>query len=93
MGQRRGMAQAATGRRRWRRVACGASCLIFGLACATSQVSSLPPLTQEPTQLVLPGKFVWADLVTDHVADAFPDTYGWDWGDYTRVGRPTRYPY
>ncbi len=26
-------------------------------------------------------------------ADAFPDTYGWEWGDYTRVGRPGRYPY
>jgi hypothetical protein len=26
-------------------------------------------------------------------ADAFPDTYGWDWGDHTRVGRPGRYPY
>ena len=26
-------------------------------------------------------------------ADAFPDTYGWDWGDRTRVGRPTSYRY
>ena len=26
-------------------------------------------------------------------ADAFPETFGWDWGDRTRVGRPTRYPY
>jgi predicted enzyme related to lactoylglutathione lyase len=53
---------------------------MFGLACATSQVSSLPPITEEPTQLVLPGKFVWADLVTDHVADA-KSFYGalFDW--------------
>jgi predicted enzyme related to lactoylglutathione lyase len=43
-------------------------------------VSSLPPVTQEPTQLVLPGKFVWADLVTDHVADAksfYAALFGW----------------
>jgi hypothetical protein len=26
-------------------------------------------------------------------ADAFPDTYGWEWGDRTRVGRPIYYPY
>jgi len=26
-------------------------------------------------------------------ADAFPETFGWDWGDRTRVGRPTLYPY
>jgi len=70
MRQRMGTAQAATGKSRWRRVVLGALCLMFGLACATSQVSWLPPVTQEPTQLVLPGKFVWADLVTDHVAEA-----------------------
>jgi hypothetical protein len=26
-------------------------------------------------------------------ADAFPETYGWDWGDRTRVGRPSGYYY
>ena len=26
-------------------------------------------------------------------ADAFPETYGWDWGDRTRVGRPGGYYY
>jgi predicted enzyme related to lactoylglutathione lyase len=72
--------QAATGKRCWRRVAWGAWCLMFGLACATSRVSSLPPVTEKPTQLVLPGKFVWVDLVTDHVADA-KSFYGalFDW--------------
>ena len=65
--------------------ALGAWCLMFGLACATSQVSSLPPVTQEPTQLVLPGKFVWADLVTDHVEDAksfYGALFGWTFEDH-----------
>jgi len=85
MRQQMGTARAATRRRRWRRVAWGPLCLMFCLACATSQVSSLPPVTQEPTQLVLPGKFVWADLVTDHPADAksfYGALFGWTFEDH-----------
>jgi len=75
-----------------RRVVLGVLCLVLASACATSRVSSLPPVTQEPTQLVLPGKFVWADLVTDHVEDAesfYGALFGWtfedDPGGYVRV--------
>ena len=67
------------------RVALGALCLMFCLACATGRVSSLPAVTQEPTQLLLPGKFVWADLVTDHVADAkafYGALFGWTFEDH-----------
>jgi predicted enzyme related to lactoylglutathione lyase len=55
-------------------------CLVVGSACATRPPPQLPPLTREPTRLVIPGKFVWVDLVTDDVARArsfYGDLFGW----------------
>ena len=49
----------------------------------------LPPLTPDSKDPRLPGKFVWADLVTDDVPAArkfYADLFGWkflDLGDYT----------
>jgi predicted enzyme related to lactoylglutathione lyase len=57
----------------------------------------LPPLTSVPGSPLLPGKFVWGDLVTDDVQSArkfYSQLLGWtfqDVGDYTicaNDGRP-----
>jgi len=40
----------------------------------------LPPLTPEPTTLLLPGKFVWIDLITQDVEAAqsfYGELFGW----------------
>ncbi len=77
-------------RRRWR-IASAALCLAVASACAAPAPPWLPPLTQTPTQLVKPGKFVWIDLVTQDVAAAksfYGDLFGWTFlpGDrYTQV--------
>lgn len=57
------------------------------LTCVTGPVSAqdsdpprLPPLTAEPDSPRLPGKFVWADLVTDDVQAArqfYGRLFGW----------------
>jgi predicted enzyme related to lactoylglutathione lyase len=53
------------------------------------QAPELPPLTTVPGAARLPGKFVWADLVTDDVKSArefYSRMFGWTFqnvGDYT----------
>src|SRR5262245_21932992 len=45
----------------------------------------LPPLTTVSGSLRLPGKFVWADLVTDDVKAAtkfYARLFGWTFNDY-----------
>ena len=45
----------------------------------------LPPLTTVPDSPRLPGKFVWADLVTDDVSVAqkfYSALFGWSFSDY-----------
>jgi predicted enzyme related to lactoylglutathione lyase len=45
----------------------------------------LPPLTSVPNSPRLPGKFVWADLVTDDVPAAqkfYSQMFGWKFWDY-----------
>jgi predicted enzyme related to lactoylglutathione lyase len=86
-----GTAHAQRGIRRWRRIGWIALCLALGSACASSQPPRIPPLTEKPTQLVTPGKFVWIDLLTDDVTGA-KSFYGalFDWtfegdGRYVRV--------
>jgi predicted enzyme related to lactoylglutathione lyase len=47
--------------------------------------AGLPPLTSIPGNPRLPGKFVWADLVTDNLAAAEPfyaELLGWKFYDY-----------
>jgi len=76
------------GRRRRRlRIACGALCLAVASACATPPLPIIPPVTLQPTQLVKPGKFVWADLVTQDVAKAksfYGALFGWTFEDGER---------
>jgi predicted enzyme related to lactoylglutathione lyase len=72
-------------------MAWGAIGLAIGSACASTSLPRIPPVTEEPTQLVKPGKFVWVDLVTQDVANAksfYGALFGWTFlgGDrYTQV--------
>jgi len=46
---------------------------------------TLPPLTTVPDNPRLPGKFVWADLVTDDISAAkkfYGALFGWSFSDY-----------
>jgi predicted enzyme related to lactoylglutathione lyase len=69
--------------------ACGLSLIVTaGLALFATQISAgeaeLPPLTTVESNPRLPGKFIWADLVTDDVAkarDFYAQVFGWQfWG-------------
>jgi predicted enzyme related to lactoylglutathione lyase len=76
-------------RRRHRRIriAGSALCLAFASACATETLPLIPPVTRQPSQLVMPGKFVWADLVTQDVAKAnsfYGALFGWTFQDNER---------
>jgi predicted enzyme related to lactoylglutathione lyase len=55
--------------------------LLLGLACPLNSVrAELPPLTTASGNPRLPGKFVWADLVTDNVPAArtfYGRLFGW----------------
>jgi len=67
-----------------------AALVVLG-ACATPEPIRLPPVTETPTQLTLPGKFVWLDLVTDDLAATrgfYGDLFGWEFeqnADYLTV--------
>jgi hypothetical protein len=62
---------------------------LFGLfffclpsAAQEREFPPLPPLNDPPTELRLPGKFVWADLFTTDIAKArsfYTGLFGWDW--------------
>jgi predicted enzyme related to lactoylglutathione lyase len=68
------------------------------LACASGPPLRIAPVSDPPTQLLQPGRFVWVDLVTHDVAGAkafYGALFGWSFdGDergYVRVladGRP-----
>jgi uncharacterized protein len=65
------------------------SALLLGGGCSTETPSTkLPPLNTMSRSQRLPGKFVWADLVTDDVAAAmkfYSQMFGWTFrsvGDY-----------
>ena len=83
----------------WRRagttLATGA--LLLGIASAPAASPPVfPPLTTVPGNPRLPGKFVWADLVTDDVAAArtfYAGLFGWtfrDVGDYAIAANDER---
>jgi len=67
------------------------ACLVFPAALPSSAAEAplLPPLTTISSSPRLPGKFVWADLVTDDVLAArkfYARLFGWrfyDLGNYT----------
>jgi uncharacterized protein len=59
----------------------------FALSCCAEagEAPPLPPLTTVPGNPRLPGKFVWADLVTDNVPTAmkfYAQLFGWTFRDY-----------
>ena len=60
---------------------------VFGgglIPCAAAGAPPLPPLTTVSGSPRLPGKFVWADLVTDDVAAArkfYGALFGWTFRD------------
>jgi hypothetical protein len=62
----------------------------------SAELPPLPPLVSVPGNPRLPGKFVWADLVTDDVAAArkfYADLFGWtfrDLGGYVIAANETR---
>ncbi|MFO1477334.1 MAG: VOC family protein [Verrucomicrobiota bacterium] len=66
--------------------------LLAGLLCGSASppatagpIDNLPPLTTVSGSPRLPGKFVWADLVTDDLAGAqkfYSGLFGWTFRDY-----------
>lgn len=74
-----------------------AALLVSAANCLAADAPPLPPLTSVSGNPRLPGKFVWADLVTDDVPAArrfYGELFGWtfhDVGNYTIAlndGRP-----
>jgi len=58
---------------------------VAGISIAVAAPLQLPPLTNLSGSPRLPGKFVWADLVTDDVLTAqkfYTDLFGWKFYDY-----------
>lgn len=92
MNRRTGVTASGGGIRRATMFAFAAALAALALACATTpELPTLPPVTAEPTGLVTPGKFVWADLVS-HDAEAskkfYGSLFGWTFetdGRYTTV--------
>lgn len=61
-----------------------AAWLLMALPCFAAEPSPLPPLTSVPNSPRLPGKFVWADLVTDDVRVArqfYSQLFNWTFRD------------
>ena len=73
----------------------GAALLCYAAGSGFSEEPGLPPLTTA-TKERLPGKFVWADLVTDDVPTArkfYAQLFGWtfrDVGNYTIAANEER---
>jgi uncharacterized protein len=71
---------------RSRRLAVGWGAWCAGLALVfQTSAADLPPLTTVSGNPRLPGKFVWADLVTDNVAATrtfYAKLFGWKFRDY-----------
>ncbi|MBW2273279.1 MAG: VOC family protein [Deltaproteobacteria bacterium] len=65
--------------------------LVAFCACASTEPVRLPPITETATQLTLPGKFVWLDLVTGDLAVTkhfYGELFGWKFeedADYLTV--------
>jgi len=64
---------------------------MLAVGCASDGPPWLSPVTQNPTQFVAPGKFVWVDLLTQDPARAksfYADLFGWTFNgtdDYVEV--------
>jgi hypothetical protein len=73
-----------------------AAALLCGAGAAVAADAMLPPLTPVAGSPRLPGKFVWADLVTDDVPAArnfYTKLFGWtfrDVGNYTIAANDER---
>jgi predicted enzyme related to lactoylglutathione lyase len=73
--------------RRRARLAIVAMSLAFVAACASRPLPELSPVTSSPTGLVLPGKFVWIDLVSRDVDESkrfYGQLFGWTFQDGVR---------
>lgn len=64
-------------------------CSVLALALLGATASAAerywPPITDAPTDISNPGRFVWADLVTDDVgtaAEFYGATFGWTFATY-----------
>ncbi len=78
--------------RRGTRIGLASAILMLAAACATPPpLPRLPPVSQTPTGLITPGKFVWGDLVSQdaEASKAFYGAlFGWTFetnGRYTTV--------
>jgi predicted enzyme related to lactoylglutathione lyase len=63
----------------------GAALLFSNLGVCAGEPPPIPPLTTASGNPRLPGKFVWADLVTDDAAGAlkfYSALFGWTFHDY-----------
>lgn len=79
------MNSIAIPRRRFLAAACGAVAAACTAPLAVAGGLKLPPLTTVSGNPRLPGKFVWADLVTDDVVAAskfYSRLFGWDFRAY-----------
>jgi hypothetical protein len=68
-------------------------CLALTAGCASTSLPQLPPVSPQPTDLVLPGKFVWVDLVTQDVAGAksfYAELFGWTFAESGRYATVLR---
>jgi predicted enzyme related to lactoylglutathione lyase len=92
MHRRTGATTASGLLRRRTAIALAGAILSLAAACATPPpLPLLPPLSQEPTGLVTPGKFVWGDLISQDVEASktfYGTLLGWTFetnGRYTTV--------
>jgi predicted enzyme related to lactoylglutathione lyase len=79
-----------------KRAGCVALITLFACAVSAAETTPLPPLSTVPRSPRLPGKFVWADLVTDNVPAAqafYSQLLGWtfrDLGNYVIAANDER---
>jgi len=70
------------------RIVCAALAFAFATACATTpELPHIPPVTTAPSGLVLPGKFVWFDLVSQDVEKSkefYAALFGWSFEENGR---------
>src|SRR5580765_2534066 len=71
--------------------ALAAAVVALGPACASRSRAPAPAAAPAPARTVLPGKFVWHDLVTEspEACRRFYGTLlGWQFEDIQRLGKP-----
>ncbi|MCB1804231.1 MAG: VOC family protein [Candidatus Competibacteraceae bacterium] len=67
---------------RFRIITFAALLILATAATAQTEPVRLPPLTDPPSEIAIPGKFVWADLFSADVVaarDFYQQLFGWQW--------------